>query len=100
MDETDVLQRVKNSFHLGNYKNAFEVWREAAASGVSLSHKVEEQLGTIVQRLVVIYLRHNEKVALAYAVHHGEPGLLRAVQEVYKPLHRVPLAHRARSSRA
>lgn len=87
MDETDVLQRVKTSFHLGNYKNAFEVWREATASGMSLSPKIEEQLGTIVQRLVVIYLRHNEKVAAANSVHHGEPVLLRAIQEVYKPLH-------------
>ena len=98
MDETDVLQRVKSSFHLANYKNAFDVWKEAAASGIALSAKTEDQLATIIQRLVVIYLRHNEKVALAYPVHLGEPSLLREVQEVHKPLHRVPLANRTRSS--
>lgn len=98
MDETDVLHRVKNSFHLGNYKNAFDVWKEAASTGISLSHKTEEQLGTILQRLAVIYLRHNEKVEADNPVHLGEPGVLRAVQEVYKPVHRIPVSHRTRSS--
>jgi len=65
MDDGDVLLRIKNSFYLGNYKSAFEVWRETAKSGMTMASKTEEQVNSLVQRLLVIYIRNNEKVALS-----------------------------------
>ena len=62
MDENDVLLRIRNSFFLGNYKNALDVWKDAASSGVGLSQKTEDQVGSILQRVYIIYLRNNEKV--------------------------------------
>lgn len=64
MDETDVLFRVKNSFYLGNFKSVLDVWLEVVQTGVSLSPKIEEQVGSLIQRMAVIYLRNNEKVVL------------------------------------
>lgn len=65
MEDTDVLLRVKNSFMLGNFKNALDVWKEAVTSGISLSPKIEEQLTTFVLRLAVIFAKNNEKVLCA-----------------------------------
>lgn len=64
MDETDVLFRVKNSFYLGNFKSVLDIWKEVVQTGVKLSPKIEEQVGSLIQRMAIIYLRKNEKVGI------------------------------------
>jgi hypothetical protein len=64
MDETDVLFRVKNSFYLGNFKSVLDIWKEVVQTGVKLSPKIEEQVGSLIQRMAIIYLRKNENVGI------------------------------------
>lgn len=77
MEESDVLLRVKNSFYLGNFKAVLDTWTEVVNSGVKLSPKVDEQVGSLVQRMIVVYLRKNAKVISVHLVRPGTPKVFR-----------------------